>query len=337
MILLSYINARNEEIILDDTEKTFLGELYGREGTEAPALKYSEILYGDGSTDIVVINTEPREVVFYFWAPAGTPDLRRRLEDIKRQLLQTGTRSGTGSWGKLKIRRPDGTLVYLNAVYTGGFDEMVREYPKVVKFSLTFRANDPLFYEGFVTHYVIEADAAGGYLMMKDLTFPDGYDFALDNCDDNPDGLYMADLTDPESDNIDANPDSVYMRSAANESGDDIEIAGQRLYPTITISGSAKNIRLINASTGKKIEFAADVVVDGANSIRIVTQPLHRKVVRIDAATGAETSIIGKLTPDSSLDFYLERGTNVIYYRNSESTPESKCTFEYTEGYLSAE
>lgn len=334
-INLSYINARGEEIILSDSEHSFIGELYGREGVEAPALKYSEILYGNGSTEIVVLNAEPRPVTFYFSAPLETPRLREKFEEVKQQLIQMGTRSG--GWGKLKIRRRDGTLRYLNCVYTGGLEDVVRTNRVDVTFSLTFRANDPLFYEGFVTRYVIEADAAGGYLMMKDLSFPDGYDFALDNCDDNPDGLYMADLTEPESDNIDANPDSVYMRSAASESGDDIEIAGQKIYPTITISGSARNIRLINQLTGKKIEFAADVVVDGANSIRIVTQPLHQKVVRIDGTTGAETSIIHKLTADSSLDFYLERGTNTICYRNSESTPESKCTFEYTEGFLSAE
>lgn len=335
MILLSYINARGEETVLDDTEKTFLGELYGREGTEAPALKYSEILYGDGSTDIVVLNAEPRDVTFYFWAPAGTPDFRRRLEEVKQRLLQTGSRSG--NWGRLKIRRPDGTLVYLNCVYTGGFDDLVREAPKVIRFSLTFRASDPLFYEGFATKYVIQADAQQGYLMMEGLSFPDGYDFALDNADDNPGGLYMMDLDDPDHDDADHNPDSVYMKSAANESGDEIDVEGQKIWPVITISGSAKNIRLYNALTGKKIEFAADVVVDGANSIRIETRPLHRKVVRIDETTGAETSIIGRLTPDSSLEFCLERGTNLIYYRNSESTPESKCVFEYTEGFLSAE
>ena len=335
MILVSYINARGEEIILDDTERSFLGELYGREGTEAPSLKYTEILYGDGSTDLVLLNTEPRDVVLYFWAPTGTPDLRRKLEDLKRQLIQTGTRSG--GWGKLKIHRPDGSLVYLNCVYTGGLNDIVREYPNAVKFSLTFRANDPLFYEGFETRYVIEADAADGYLMMKPLTFSGGYDFAEDNITANPDGVFLTSLTDTSHDDSSHNTGSVFFKSAASESEDEIELESQRVWPTITIAGSAKNIRIRNSLTGKKLEFAASVTVDGSHVIKIVTQPLHRKVVMVDVSTGAETSIIGKLTASSSLDFYLERGVNVIYYRNSESTPESSCTFAYTEGYLSAE
>lgn len=336
MILLSYINARNEEIILDDTEKTFLGELYGREGTEAPALKYSEILYGDGSTEIVTMSSEPRDVTFYFWAPAGTLAFREKLEELKQKLLQTGVRSG--GWGKLKIRRPDGTLLYLNSVYTGGLDDFVRESPKVIKFSLTFRASDPLFYNIFQTRYIIQADAAEGYLMMHALPAKTSVDdFEHDNSTDNPSGLYMKPLTDPDNDTSAANPNSIYMRSAANESSDDIDLDGQKVYPTITITGSAKNIRIYNALTGKKIEFSADVIVDGDTSILIETKPLHRKVVAVNAVTGKETSIIGKLTADSSLDFYLERGVNTVYFRNSEATPESKCIFTYTEGYLSAE
>ena len=330
MILVSYINARGEEIVLDDTERTFIGELYGRAGDEAPALTYTEILYGDGSTDIVVLNAQPRDVTLSFWAPTGTPDLRKRLESVKQQLLQTGARSG--NWGKLKLRRPDGSLVYLNCVYTGGLSDIVREYPTHVKFSLTFRASDPLFYDGYVTTFTIEPDAADGYLMMKDLEDPEDDDIAH-----NPDGLYMADLDDTDHDDADHNPDAVYMRSAASETGEEITIEGQKIWPSITISGSAKNIRIVNSLTGKKLEFDPSVVVDGANAILIETKPLHRKVVTVDATTGAETSIIAKLTPDSSLDFCLERGTNPIAYRNSESTPESKCVFEYTEGYLSAQ
>ena len=335
MINLSYINARGEEIILDDTERTFMGEIYGREGTEAPGLKYSEILYGDGSTDIVVMNAKPRDVKFYFWAPVETPRLREKLEELKRQLIQTGTRAG--NWGKLKIRRRDGSLRYLNCVYTGGLEDLVRTNSTSVTFCLMFRANDPLFYEGFETRYVIQADAEDGYLMMEPLVFENGYDFSKDNYEDNPDGLFMEPLTDAEHDDADHNAASIYMKSAANESSDEIELESQKLYPTITIAGSAKNIRIVNALTGKKIEFSADVVADGSNSIMIVTQPLHRKVVSVNVTTGAETSIIGKLTADSSLDFCLERGTNLIHYRNSESTPESTCTFTYTEGYLSAE
>ena len=336
MILISYTNARGEEIILDDTERSFMGELYGREGTEAPTLKYTEILYGDGSSDIVVVNPMPRTVTLYFYAVTKDWLSRHELEEIKQKLIQTGSRSG--SWGQLKIWQPDqNAYKYLNCVYTGGFDSFVRDYPYVTKFALTFRANDPYFYNGYQTVYVVEPDASKGYLMMKDLSFAGAYDFSDDNSTDNPNGLYMLPLTDTAHDDLEHNETSVYMVSAASESTDDIILTSQKIYPKITIAGSATNIRLINTLTGRKIEFTADVIVDGMHSIVIETKPLHRKVVQVNLVTGEEVSLISKMTADSNLDFYLDRGTNVIKFRNSEATPESSCTFEYTEGFLSAE
>jgi len=335
-ILISYENARGEEIVLDDTERSFLGELYGRQGTEAPKLKFSEILYGDGSTDIVAMAAEPREVTLYFWAPAGTPKFRQRLEDIKQKLVQTGSR--TGGWGKLKIRRPDGVMVVLNCAYIAGMDDLVRDAPKAIKFALTFRANDPLFYASHVSRFVVRAVDAKGYLLELPLTFTgDVYDFDEDNIEANPDGLFMAPLDDPINDNYIANPDSIYMLAASNESGSELELDCQKVWPDITVTGPAKNIRIVNKFTGKKIEFDSTVETDGENSILIVTRPLHRKVVKVNGSTGVETNILGKLTADSSLDFFLERGTNLIIFRNDEATPETACTFSYTEGWLSAE
>lgn len=317
MILVSYINARGEEIVLDESEGGDIVELYGREGTEAPALKYTEVLYGDGSSDIVLVKPMSRTVTLTFAVKSTSWLSRRVFEDVKQKLIQTG--SNGGNWGKLKIWVPDESEYrYLNCVYTGGLDSFTRKYPNVSKFELTFRASDPLFYAGYETHYVIEPDAKYGYLLMNQ-------------------GLFMKPLTDPEHDDIESNPDSVYMISAQSETEDDIRLDSQRIYPQISISGSAKNIRLLNETTGKKIEFDPTVMVDGMNRIVIETKPLRRKVVSVNLTTGSETNLIGKLTDDSTLDFFLDRGENVIRFRNSESTPDSTCTFTYTEGFLSAE
>jgi len=330
MINVSYINARGEEIILDDTARTFIGELYGRKGFEAPALKYTEILYGDGSTDIVVVNAQPRDITLNFWAPTGTHDLSQKLDAVKQKLIQTGAR--TGNWGRLKVWEPtENAYKVLNCVYTGGMNDAVRNYPTHMKFSLTFRANDPLFYNDFQTVYRIEADDAAGFLMMHDLADPDH-----DDIDHNPGGLYMRDLDDPSHDDSDHNPNSIYMMSAAYETAEDLLLSSQRIYPTITISGSSKNIRIINDLTGKKLEFANDITLGGSSYILVETKPLHRKCVLVDELTGTETNILNKLTADSSLDFYLERGVNTIHYRNSEATGGSGVAFTYTEGWLSA-
>ena len=94
---------------------------------------------------------------------------------------------------------------------------------------------------------------------------------------------------------------------------------------------------MLEKGGARKIEFDSSVETDGENYIVIETKPLHKKIVRVNKTTGVETNIMGKLTSDSNLDFYLERGVNVIQYRNSESSPETSCTFTYTEGFLTAE
>ena len=111
-ILLSYKNARGETAILDDTERRFIWENYGRTGTEAPTLEYTEVTYADGSTEIIAINMQPRECTFMFTVPMDKrkPALREKFEALKQQLIQTGAREG--DWGQLMIRRPDGRELF---------------------------------------------------------------------------------------------------------------------------------------------------------------------------------------------------------------------------------
>jgi len=342
MINVSYTNARGETVILDDDDRSFLAELYGREGCDAPKLEYQEITYADGTTETVLIRMKPRDVKLKFNVRLRNVVHIADFEALKLKLIQTGNREG--DWGRLMIRRKDGTEAYLNCAYVGGLDEIIREYPTSTKFSLTFHAQDPLFHDKDDTEYIIRPDDESGYLRFKPLTFSgDTYDFAEDNSTSNPDGLFFKPLTftggtyDFSEDNSTDNPTGVFMKSAANESLDNVNILTQAVFPVITITGAAKNIRLINHTTGRKLEFAASVVVDGENYILIDTRPLRRKALQVNVSTGVATNIVGKLTADSSLDFILERGVNEILFRNSEATPESLCTLTYMQGYLSAQ
>lgn len=300
-INLSYINARGEEIILDNTERTFLGELYGREGVEAPKLSYSEVRYADGSTEILAVNLEPREVTFYFSAPIENRHLEEKLEEVKQRLIQTGSRPD--NWGKLKIRRRDGLLLYLNCVYTGGIDELVRKNNVSVNFSVSFRGEDPLFYTDFEQTYTIRQDDRSGYLFM-------GAD------------LFMS--------------SSLYMMSAQGNTGSDLFINGDLIYPKIIINGPAENISLVNGTTGRKIALASTVTLDMNEKITITTAKRQRTITKTDKY-GVTTNLVPKLTADSSLNWWLTRGTNDIQFNNSATTPESYLRFVYREGYLSAE
>lgn len=160
-----YVNAYGEEVVLDDTEhiKT-IGELYGRKGTEFPSLHLNEIKYGDGSTNIVSITLEPRNITLSFWMRQGKQKYREKLQEIKQVLLQTGQREG--DWGQLKIRGNDGNFLCLNCVYTGGLNDVVRESWSWVKFDLKFRASDPYFYNGVEYSYTIQQNDRSGYLFF---------------------------------------------------------------------------------------------------------------------------------------------------------------------------
>lgn len=306
MILVSYTNARGETAILDDTEQTFLGELYGREGTEAPELETTEVKYGDGSTEIIAIQPKPRDVTLYFWAPTDRkkPHLREQMEEIKAKLIQTGTREG--DWGQLMIRRPDGRPLYLNCAYTGGFDEFVREYPLVGTFSLSFHAQDALFYDGFEQSFTVRQNDTEGYLFFQPDSKP----------------LYM----DP----------NLFMRSAQGQTLRDVYINGDLIYPTIVITGPAENIRVWNKTTGRRFEFASSIALEPGETITIETKNRKRSVIMRDKA-GVKTNIMNKLTASSSLNWWLGRGSNDVEFRNTATSAESALKFIYKEGFLSAE
>ena len=301
MINVSYTNARGETVILDDTERTFLGELYGREGCEAPSLDYVEVTYADGSTEILAVNIKPRDVTLYFWIPTRKPHHRALLDEIKQKLIQTGPK-GT-SWGELMIRRPDGRPVYLSSVYTGGLDEVIREYPNITKAALTFHAEDALFHDNFETVWYMRQGMDYLYFQPAD-------------------DLLMT--------------DDLYMRTAAGTIEDTLTIDGERVYPTITITGPAANMVLTNETTGRMIALDASVSLEPGEYITIITDRMKkRSITKVSGTT--KTNLLNKLTAGSSLNFWLSRGLNTLAFTNTATTPQSSVELRYKERYLSAE
>ena len=305
MILVSYTNARGETVVLDDTERTFLGELYGREGCEAPTLEYVDVTYGDGSTETLAIKMKPRDVTLYFWAPTGKPHLREMLEELKSKLIQTGTREG--DWGQLMIRRSDGHPLYLNCAYTGGLDEFIRNCPNVGKFALDFHAQDALFYDGFEQSWKIQQNDYEGYLFFQPLEDP----------------LYFQD------------GETLFFKAASGNGSSDLFINGDLIYPQIIITGPAENIKLTNKTTGRVIQ-PSGIVLGVGETITIETKNRRRSII-MKNSSGTKTNIVGSLTAKSSLNWWLTRGSNDIEFQNTATTPESSVRFVYKEGFLSCE
>ena len=166
-IRLSYINAKGQEAVLDDDEGSFAHELRGREGFEFPTIKLTEHNYGDGSTDIAAISVKNRQVTCFFWADVmDVPNWEEKFNEVKSILLQTGQKDG--DWGKLKIRTREGNYVFLDCVYEKGFDNIVRDIDMRMKFSLTFRATSPYFYNGFTNTVTLGQSDEAGYMYLND-------------------------------------------------------------------------------------------------------------------------------------------------------------------------
>lgn len=300
MIMISYTNARGEEIILDDTETPYKGWMFSSEGLEAPELEYVEVTYADGSTEIIAVNVKPRDVTLYFYNSTRSQQEDEGLRVLKQKLIQSGIKKG--DWGKLMIRRKDGRKLYLDCVYTGGFDDCKRTHPRMVKFALMFHAEDPYFHDDFDTKYTIKQTE--GYLYFR----PEPL-------------LYMG--------------SDIYMRSAEASTQNELYVSGEKVYPKIIINGPAENISIVNNTTGRQITLSSSVVLEAGEQITIITENRKRKITKKNKYN-VTTNIMRYLTASSSLNFWLVRGSNDITFTNSATTKQSYLQFIYKEGYLSA-
>ena len=335
---------------------------------------------------------------------------------MKSILIQTGQREG--DWGKLRIRVADNHYVYLKCVYEKGLDSINRDNSTRVKFSLTFRATDPYFYNGFEYSYTIKQDDKSGYLFFDNAVICDSQAEAKQITGENTPGnlwwqvkingatkyyaivslntIYLNNamicgtkaeairqtgeqeagnhwypVTFEETKLFDTQAEAVsytgkstrgtswwpmtidgitkyqarktiqkyyvilkrvslYMSSAQSNNAQGLYIQCDKVYPDITINGPAKNIALINDSTGRKIELDVSIVLDVNEKIYITTTPLKRKITKIDR-DGTTINLIPWLSPDSTLDWWLAHGTNKVTFNNSEVTPETYLKFVYTE------
>lgn len=300
-VKLSYINARGDEIILDDDEHTFLGELAGRKGFEAPEIELTSVKYGNGAKEVISAALRSRELTCYFWVETPwLPKFERRFNELKSALVQVGKKSG--SWGQLRVRKADGTYTYISCVYSEGLEDITQDSPVRKAFSLTFTAADPYFYDGYDTVQEIRTFEEGLYLHFGT-------------------ALHLGAGT--------------HFRSSATLHTEQLWVDCHRAYPTITITGPARNLMLQHAGTGKIIEFVPEFELLADESVEIHTRPLEQSAVwhRFD---GTDRNAGRYLTPASTLQWYLESGMNELRYRNSDNNTESVCTLTYRQGWLGA-
>ena len=297
---LSFVNARGHEIVLDDDERSFIAEIEGREGFEAPTLEMVTVEYANGAEDVVASLAKTREVTCYFWAETlDVPAFDKAFRNLKSELVQVGKKSG--QWGELRVRRTDGSYAVLHCLYSEGLDAMTRDAASRVQFHLTFTASDPWFYDMNKTVRTFGISEQGAGLHFGKTTF-----FGQ----------------------------STHFGSSDADHTETITCSGSRIYPEIAITGPARNIRIINSENGCLLEMDSSFELLRGETLTITTKPLERSAVWTKE-NGTQVNAFKYMTATTALDWHLEYGDNVLKFRNSVNSPLAKCTLTYQQGWLS--
>lgn len=212
-----YVTADGDEIILSSEHTRYRWETVGRAGFKAPEVKTESRVYANGTSRTLASVLQPREVTLQMVITAPTrADAAALYDSLVSRLLQTGARD---DWGKLVLRRADGSWVCLDCIYTGGLN-ITEEYPRIYQFALTFEAGDPYFYD--LEETVLEPSRLESLIYLDD-------------------DLFLGDWTLLDG-----------LTSVT------IDNTGEQFYPVFEITGPASVIRVTNEATGQTVAMDAD-------------------------------------------------------------------------------
>ena len=296
---LSYITSAGDEIILSCDSYKKWWECYGRSGFAAPPLKHITQEYADGAMDTLAIEVAPRTLTIQMVVSGATSMERDAiLQDIASRLIQVGHRRQ--NWGKLKIRKADGSYVYIDCAYVGGMEDISQTLPRLQLFTLNFYAGQAYFYDEDETAYSIDIYKSSGLLR-----FP----------------FYFGPNT--------------HFLSAGMDFTRIINLPSFRAYPIITVTGPAECIRFESVTTGRVIEIDQSFYLARGETITIDTRPNQQTVI-LTRRDGTEENGFNLLTEFSNLDWYLTQGDNEIVYRQTNNNPETGCVLTYQQRWLAA-
>ena len=291
---ISYINSQGEEFILSMKGDRRWWEMYGRFGFGAPAVKTEDREYANGSVRTLAAILQPRECGIQMVVLGDSNKQRDEyFFDMVSHLVQTGSKE---DWGKLKIRRSDGTDVYLNCIYSGGVEELQEAYWAFHMFTLNFRAGDPYFYD--LNETVLRSEELAQPIRLKT-------------------GLFLG-------------------KWRLNSGITDITIdnTGEILYPVIEVMGPVSNIRITNMATGKTLAMNSAFSLTSGQTLTLDCRENRRGITLTSG--GSTSDISNQLALGSSLIWPIVKGTNKLslYYTASGNT--SGYNIRYQKRYLSA-
>lgn len=293
---LSYITYLGDEIVLSCEDYKKWWECYGRKGFAAPRLDYETRQYADGMTDTLSVNMKPRPLEVQMVVSGESCQERDEIiADMASRLIQLGARK---DWGRLKVMRSDGTIVFIDCVYVGGMDDIEQKLPYLQQFKLEFYAGNGYFFDEFETLLSTQK--------MTDLVYLS-------------DDLYLANdlfLTDGVASLL-------------------VDNHGESFFPVVDVFGPASVIRIVNNTTGAVLAVEPDFLLLEGQKLTFNCREHERAIIFTDTDNTTE-DVTEKLLLGASLVWEIMKGQNSITFYYTDSSEETFSRIRYRQRYFSA-
>ena len=138
-----FVNSQGKRAVIASAENRNFFEMKGRSGFSAPDVDVFTERMTSGAVKYFGKTLKPRTVSIKMLCRG---DSQPERDAVFFEMLNTLLDANGKGEGRLYVRRSDGARFFLNCVYTGGM-QIAEEYRRFKKFTLSFYAVDPTFYQ----------------------------------------------------------------------------------------------------------------------------------------------------------------------------------------------
>lgn len=292
-----FVNATGNQTIISDTSIDNRWEMIGRQGFTAPEVEVITETYANGVTKTLQRILKPRTVSIKMLAFGTTPE---RMDAEFEEMIATLMDISNGVEGKLYITRTDGSVVYLNCLYSGGAN-VEENYRKFRQFTLEFYASDPYFYRD-IEDALIEIPPSARLTLRNSLMLGQGH---------------------------------VMGENSGYGQGIVINNSQEIMQPILRIYSLKGSVIITNETNGDVVEF--DNIVVGKGKTLVVDTRDAYKNIYIEEKNGDVTPAGQYLNwSNIGFEFRIMPGTNSIKFATEELSASLGMLLKLSERYLSA-
>lgn len=301
--LIYFVNSQGEKTILSSPFSKNYWEMSGRYGFSSPKIEILTTKFASGKTIYDGKYVLPRTCGMKMICKGANSAERDKIFYNMLDVLIDAY--GTGE-GRLYIKKTDGTMIYLNCVFSSGMDP-IKEYEKFKLFTVEFYAVDPWFY--WTKRYVFPVDS------------------------NNPSNPHTGPMTVVNPYNADASA-LIHLFDPINRK----HIGQPQTHGTISNLTTGETIEFYGYSDIYKVNRDDNKIYD---FVDLYTDPIDKYIKGtvsyiskpdIYENENVQETIVGGL---SAVDFHLQSGNNTIDY-NFEAILPSECYIEVVKKYSGA-